>query len=722
MKNKIISIFLLSISIFTGCNNNMKEIPIDATQLPVPPDAQKIDTVITMHGHSRTDSYFWMRLSDEQKVAENPDVQTQNVFSYLNAENSYTDTVMKATEGLQEKLYNEIIGRIKQTDESVPYFENGYWYYIRYNEGQEYPLNCRKKESLDNKEEIILDENLRAEGLDYYETGGLMISSDNKMLAFAEDYVGRRIYTIRFKNLETGEILPYQIENTTGGGAWANDNEHFFYTSKDEVSLLSNKIWRRNLLDKTDVMVYHETDPAYYIGVYKSKSKKYIVIWNGSTLSTDYHLIDADNPTSQLMNFTPREAEHEYDIYHFNDKFYIVTNWNAKNFRIMETPENATNKENWVEVIPHRNDVLIDGFEVFENHLVVDERKNALTNFRIINQKTGQEHYLDFGEPAYVAGISINPEFSTNILRFSYSSLTTPSSVFDYNMDERSRKLMKQQEVVGGHEPKQYITERIMVDSRDGKKIPVSLVYHKTTSLNGQAPMLLYAYGSYGSTTDPYFSSTRLSLLDRGFVFAIAHIRGGQAMGRDWYDDGKMFNKMNTFTDYIDCASALCSMNYTSANHLYAMGGSAGGLLMGAVANMAPERFNGILAAVPFVDVVSTMLDETIPLTTNEFDEWGNPKDEDSYHYMLSYSPYDQVKAQNYPHMLVTTGLFDSQVQYWEPAKWVAKLRDYKTDDNLLLLHTNMSAGHGGASGRFEQYKEIALEYAFMLMLENIYE
>lgn len=722
MNLKHFGIFTIVLLLGASCNNSMKRNDLRASKFEVTPVAEKDDSLLIIHGDTRVDPYFWMRLTDEQKLADVADEQTQKVLDYLNAENSYTETVMKSTELMQDALYDEIVGRIKQTDESVPYFKNGYWYYTRYEEGQEYPVYCRKIRSLENEEEVLLDANQRANGFNYYSVQGLQVSPDNKLLAFGEDTLSRRIYTIRFINLETGVLLPDEIENTTGGGAWANDNATYFFTSKDEVSLLSNKIWRHKLgrTLATDIMVYEEQDPAYYIGVYRSKSGKYVVIWNNSTLSSDYRLINANEPEGQAIEFTPREAVHEYSFVHYQDKFYIVTNWNAKNFRLMETSEKATPKENWKEVIPHRENVLLDNIEIFKDYLVLSERKNALTQLRIINQNTKEEHYLDFGEPAYVAGISTNPEFDTNILRYSYSSLTTPVSTYDYNMDERSRALKKQQEVVGGHKPTDYTTERLYVNSRDGKEIPVSLVYKKGTKLNGKAPLLLYAYGSYGVTVDPYFSSTRLSLLDRGFIYAIAHIRGGQSLGRTWYDEGKMFHKVNTFNDYIDCAQALVDQKYTTAKHLYAMGGSAGGLLMGAVSNMAPSLFNGIIAAVPFVDVVSTMLDESIPLTTNEFDEWGNPKNEDSYNYMLSYSPYDNVKAMDYPNMLVTTGLFDSQVQYWEPAKWVAKLREMKTDDNLLLLHCNMDAGHGGASGRFERYKEVALEYAFMFYLEDI--
>ena len=724
MKSKLLYLLPVILFLLVNCNNKLKENYTNASQFIKPPIAEKKDSVLTIHNHKRIDPYFWMRLTDNQKNAETPDEQTQKVLDYLNAENAYTNTVLKSTELFQEKIYAEIIGRIEQTDESVPYFKNAYWYYSKYNEGQEYPVYCRKKEDLENEEEVLFDANIGAEGHSFYNVAGLNVSTDNKMLAFAEDTISRRIYSIHFKNLETGEILKDKLENTTGSGAWANDNSTYFYTTKDPISLLPNKIWRHKLGEESsnDVLVYEENDPSYYIGVYKSKSEKYVIVWNSSTLSSSYQLIKADAPESDPVVFTPREDIHEYNIVHFQDKFYIITNWNAQNFRLMETSENATFKENWKEVIPHREDVLITDFDIFKNYLVLSERKNALINLRVINQNTKEEHYLDFGEPVYVASISTNPEFDSNLLRYSYSSLTTPSSVYDYNMNDRSKELKKQQKVVGGHDPSKYVSERLYVDSRDGKKIPLSLVYKKGIKLNGKAPLLLYGYGSYGNTIDPYFSSTRLSLLDRGFIFAIAHIRGGEAMGRQWYDDGKMMNKINTFNDFNDCAQVLIRQNYTSSQHLYAMGGSAGGLLMGAIANMSPDLYNGIIAAVPFVDVVSTMLDETIPLTTNEFDEWGNPKEKEAFEYMLSYSPYDNVKAINYPHMLVTTGLFDSQVQYWEPAKWVAKLRDLKTDDNLLLMKCNMDAGHGGASGRFERYKEVALEYAFMFYLEGITE
>lgn len=724
MKNFKFSFFVLLIfALHTYSQTEVNKL-VNENSYPEAPDAHQKDSVLVIHEHTRTDPYFWMRLTDEQKMAEHPDPQTWKVLEYLNKENTYTKAVMQDTEELQDNLYKEIIGRIKQDDKSVPYFKNGYWYYTRYEEGKEYPIYARKKGSMESKEEVMLNVNEMAKGYDYYSVNGLEISPDNKLLAYGEDTLSRRIYTTRFLNLETGEYLNDEIPNTMGSGAWANDNQTFFYTTKNKTSLLPEKVYRHKLSDDIakDELVYEEKDPSFYIGVYKSKSDEYVIIWNQSTISNDYYILDADRPQGEFRQFASREKGHEYQINHFDDKFYVVTNRDAKNFRLMETPEDLTSEENWKEVIPHRKDVLLTEVEVFNDHLVVSERENALTNLRVIDQKNGKEHYLKFEEPAYVAYAYQNPEFNTNKLRFIYSSLTTPNSTMEYNMDTKEKEVLKREEVVGGHDPEQYITERVFAEAEDGVKVPITLVYNKNTKKSPDTPTLLYGYGSYGSSIDPWFSSDRLSLLDRGFIYAIAHIRGGQEMGRDWYENGKMFNKINTFTDFIDSADYLIDNGYTSQNHLYAMGGSAGGLLMGAVVNMAPEKFNGVIAAVPFVDVVSTMLDETIPLTTNEFDEWGNPKNRDSYEYMLSYSPYDNVKAQDYPHMLVTTGLFDSQVQYWEPAKWVAKLRDCKTDDNLLLLHTNMEAGHGGASGRFKRYKEKALNYAFLLKLENAIE
>ena len=707
----------LSIAILAACNSpeSVKE---EVTLQP--PVAEKKDSVLTMHGHERRDPYFWMRLTDEQKTADNPDEQTAKVIGYLEAENEYTKEVLAPTDSLQETLYDEITGRIKQTDESVPYKKNGYWYYVRYEEGKDYPIYCRKKGSMDQEEEVMLNVNEMAEGYDYYSVSGLNVSPDNKLLAYGVDTVSRRIYTINFKNLETGEVLSDKIGQAESSGAWAQDNSTYFYTTKNPVSLLSEKIWRHQLGKSADRLMYTEENPSFYIGVGQSKSGEYVIIWNRSTTTSDYHILKADNPEGEFKRFTPREEGLEYSIEHFKDKFYVRTNYDAENFRLMETAASNTSKNNWQEVIAHRDDVLLSGIEVFKNYLVLQERSNALMHLKVIDQQSGEGHYVKFDEKAYVTYATTNPEFDTDKLRLSYSSLATPNSIFEYDMGSRERELLKQDEVVGGHNPEDYETERFFVTARDGVKVPVSMVYKKGFERHGQNPVLLYAYGSYGSSTDPWFNSSRISLLERGFAFAIAHIRGGQEMGRQWYEDGKMFKKINTFNDFIDCSKYLIDNNYTSADHLYAQGGSAGGLLMGAIVNMAPELYHGIIAGVPFVDVVSTMLDESIPLTTNEFDEWGNPKNKDSYDYMLSYSPYDQVANQDYPHMLVTTGFFDSQVQYWEPAKWVAKLRDMKTDDNYLLLDTNMQAGHGGASGRLKRYKQTALQYGFLLWLEDM--
>jgi oligopeptidase B len=714
------SLLIVTVALFAACSDQSDK---NSNELK-PPIAEKKDSVMTWHGHTRVDPYFWMRLTDEQKTSETPDEQTQKVLDYLNAENAYKEQIMKHTEGLQTKLYDEIIGRIKQTDESVPYFSKGYWYYARYEEGKEYPIYGRKKETLDAEEEVLLNVNGLAEGRGYYSAGGLAIGPNNMMMAFGEDTLSRRIYTLRFKDLTTGQYLKDEITNAEPNGAWSNDGQYYFYTTKNTVSLLPEKIWRHKLGTPTteDIMVYEETNPTYNIGVYKSKSDKYIIIYNSSTLVNDYHILNADTPNEKFQQFIPRGTAHEYSISHFEDKFYILTNWNAKNFRLMEVSEDATAQENWKEVIAHRDDVLLEGIDVFKDFLVLDERKEGLTNLRIINQKTKKEHYINFEEPAYSAYTSTNIDFDTQWLRFGYTSLTTPNSIYDYNMNTKEKVLKKQDEVVGGHNPEDYISERIWATVRDGVKVPISIVYKKGFKKDGNGPLLQYAYGSYGNTIDASFSSVRLSLLDRGFAFAIAHIRGGQMMGRQWYEDGKMFKKQNTFNDYVDCSKYLIDEKYTSANHLYAQGGSAGGLLMGAVVNMNPELYNGVVAAVPFVDVISTMLDETIPLTTGEFDEWGNPKNKDSYDYMLSYSPYDQVKKQDYPNLLITTGLFDSQVQYWEPAKWIAKLRTMKTDDNILIMDCDMEAGHGGASGRFKRYKNTALTYSFFLDLEGIKE
>lgn len=709
-----------------GCNTATHQ-AAQRPALPPAPMAKKIPYTITEHGDSRVDNYYWMRLSDEQKEAPDStrDQQTKDVLEYLNAENAYTKTAMAHTEAFQQKLFEEMKGRIKEDDSSVPVKDNGYWYYTRFVSGKDYAFNCRKKESMETGvEEVLVDGPARAQGHDYWSLGGLEVSDDNKILSWSEDVVSRRVYTILFKNLETGEMLADKLEGTTGGATWAADNKTVFYSKKDPVTLRDFQIWRHTLgtPQSSDVLVYQEKDEEFRCGIYRTKSKKYLVIGSSQTLSSEYLVLEADQPNGKFRMFQPRERNLEYSIDHYGDKFYISTNLEAKNFRLMECPLDKTTKENWVEVIPHRNDVLLEGIEIFKDYLVVDERSKGLTQLRVIKWGDRSEHYISFPDPAYSASVGANPDFDTKTLRFGYSSLTTPASTFDYNMESRERELKKQQEVVGGHNPADYVSERLFATATDGTQVPISLVYKKGTKLDGSAPLLLYAYGSYGYSIDAGFSSARLSLLDRGFVYAIAHIRGGQEMGRQWYEDGKLLKKKNTFTDFINCAEHLLANKYTSKEKLFAMGGSAGGLLMGAIANMRPDLWKGIVSAVPFVDVITTMLDETIPLTTFEFDEWGNPKNKEYYDYMKSYSPYDNIEAKNYPNTLVTSGYWDSQVQYWEPAKYVAKLREMKTDNNLLLFWCNMDAGHGGKSGRFEALKEVALEYAFMLDLAGASE
>lgn len=693
--------------------------------IPVPPVAKKIGKKLTVHGDIRTDNYYWMKLSDDQKNAKDLDSQSQEVVDYLNAENEYTGAIMSSSVKLQDTLFKEIVGRIKQTDMSVPYIDNGYYYITRYEEGQEYPIISRKKESLVNTEEIMLDVNILAKPYEFYQIGGSSVSPDNNILAYGEDVVSRRKYTIRFKDLSSGEMLTDVIENTTGSAIWANDNRTLFYTRRDDA-LRPYKVYKHILGTPTsdDIEIMHEKDETFNVFVYKTKSKKYVVLGSWATLSQEYKYIDADNPEDSPTLFQARERNLEYGITHYGAHWYIRTNKDkAKNFKLMKTPLGSTSKENWKDLIKHRGNVFLEGVELFKDFLVLSERINGITQVRIKEWgNENKDHYIDFGEEAFTAYTSTNREFETQILRVGFTSMTTPNSVYDYDMINRKLHLLKQQEVVGEFDAKAYESERKYAEAKDGTKIPISIVYKKGFIKDGSSPLLLYAYGSYGNSIDPYFSSVRLSLLDRGFGFAIAHIRGGQEMGRNWYENGKLLNKKNTFTDFIDCAKYLLKNKYSSNEKLYAMGGSAGGLLMGAVINMAPDLWGGVIAAVPFVDVVTTMLDESIPLTTGEFDEWGNPKDEKYYHYIKSYSPYDNVKELNYPSMLVTTGFHDSQVQYWEPAKWVAKLRDKKLGDNILLLKTNMETGHGGASGRFKRYKETALEYAFLLNLSNIRE
>ena len=719
---KFLPAIIIAASVISSCNNdNSKETAMTKTAFKWPdsmaaPVAEKKARELVAHGDTRIDNYYWMN----DYFKNGPD--STKVVDYLKAENAYFDTMMSGTKTFQENLYSEMKGRIKEKDESVPVFKNGYFYYSRVVEGKDYFVYCRKKENLQAPEEILLDVNAMAEGHNYFSATGFEVSMDNKLLAYGVDMLSRRQYKIFVKNLVTGETYKDVILNTEGDPVWANDNQTIFYTAKNPVTLLSEKIKRHKLGTTTtaDKTVYEEKDQSNYIGVGKTKSDKFILITSQATLSSEVRWIDANKPEAAFIVFQPRMKEVLYSVDHAVDKFYIRTNLQAKNFKIMTSAENKTDSSAWKELIPHNEKVLIQGFDLFKDFMAISERKDGLTQIHILNTKDSSSHYLAFDEATYSANISNSPDYNTDVMRFNYTSLTTPNSVYDYNMRTTEKKLMKRQEVVGSFKSEDYETERLMATAKDGTKIPISIVYKKGYKKDGNAPLLLYGYGSYGASMEASFSSVRLSLLDRGFAFAIAHIRGGQEMGRYWYEDGKMMKKINTFTDFIDCADYLLANKYSSKEHLYANGGSAGGLLMGAVVNMKPEIWHGVISAVPFVDVLTTMSDPTIPLTTNEYDEWGNPADKESYFNMKSYSPYDNVRNQAYPNMLITTGLHDSQVQYFEPAKWVAKLRDMKTDKNVLLMYTNMEAGHGGASGRFKVLKDRAREYAFLFALEGI--
>lgn len=680
--------------------------------IPVPPIAKIIPHTLKKHKHSRIDNYYWLN------ERENPEV-----IDYLNKENDYYQQCTAHTKNFQKELFEEMKSRIKEDDTSVPYFYNGYYYITRYEAGKDYPIYSRKKESLDAPEEILFDCNKMAEGHAYFQLGGLSVSDDNKWVAFGTDLVSRRQYTLQFKNLETGEIMAEKIENTTGSSSWANDNRTVFYTRKDETTLRSDKIFKHKLgsSSQQDQLVFEEKDETFSTMVYKSKSKKYLIIGSQSTLTTEYQILSADTPDGTFRLFQKRTRGLEYSVSHFEDHFYILTNKDkAHNFKLMKTHESKTGKGNWTDLIPHDELVLLEDIDIFRNYLVVSERSNGLNRIRIMPWN-GEAYYLPFESETYTCHTTSNVDFNTEILRYAYQSMTTPPSVIDFNMRTKTKTILKEVEVQGGKFDKNnYHEERIWATAQDGTKIPISIVHRKGLKKNGKNPFLLNAYGSYGYSSDPHFSSTLLSLLDRGFVFGIAHVRGGEDLGRQWYEDGKLLKKRNTFTDFIDCTNHLIASHYTSPKHMYAEGGSAGGLLMGAIANMAPEIYNGIIAQVPFVDVVTTMLDDTIPLTTGEYDEWGNPHKKEYYDYMLSYSPYDNVTAQDYPNLYISTGLHDSQVQYWEPAKWTAKLRTMKTNSKQLFLDTNMETGHGGASGRFEALKELAREFSFLLDLERI--
>ncbi|MBB23484.1 MAG: oligopeptidase B [Roseibacillus sp.] len=677
---------------------------------PIPPSAKRIPhQVVAPHGHTRDDPYYWLR------NRENPDV-----ISYLQEENDYTSDMLRETEDLQKDLFDEIVGRIVQDDSSVPYREKNYEYYRRYRKGDSYPLSCRRRVGT-NKEEIMFDIPSMAKGHKFYRHRTGELSSNEEIVAFSTDTRGRRIYTLRFKNLVTGEILPDKLEHVTGNHAWANDNKTVFYTRQDPETLRSYQVYKHVLGSpvQNDVLVFEEKDETFRCYVYKTKSGRFIVIGSSQTLSDEFLLIEADRPGDKPRIFSPRRRNLEYSIDHVDDRFLIRTNKEAPNFRLMSSPLEHTAEKNWEEVIPSRDDVYLSSVEVFRDYLVVTERRNALNRIRIRNAE-GQWHEVDFEEPAYSASLGVNVEMNTETLRFSFESMRIPDSTFDYNMRTRQKSLLKQQKVLGGFDSDTYRTERLDATAKDGTKIPISLVYHKSVKRDGTAPLYLYGYGSYGSSMSAGFRSTMLSLINRGFVYAIAHVRGGQEHGRRWYEDGKLMKKKNTFTDFIDCAEHLAKEQYADPDRLFAGGGSAGGLLIGAVANMRPNLFRGLIADVPFVDVVTTMLDDTIPLTTFEYDEWGNPSEEEAYHYMLSYSPYDNVTNVDYPALLILAGLHDSQVQYWEPAKWAARLRHRSTGNNLLLLKTDMTAGHGGASGRFDRFRDTALEHAFLLKLSGL--
>ena len=668
-----------------------------------PPRPKKVAHQLTLHGDTRTDHYYWMRQREDPEV-----------ITHLTAENAHFEEKMAHLKDFRETLFQEIKGRIKEDDSSVPYTKRGYVYRTAYELGDQYPRYFRKPVNGD-EEELMFDVNEMAQPYEYYNIGGLSVSDDNRYVSYGEDTVSRRIYTIHVKDMLTGQNLPDQIPNTTGSSVWSADGQYLFYSVKDEA-LRPYKIMRHRLgtAAQDDVVVYEERDETFRVYVYRSKSRKYIIVGAAQTVSTEYRLLEATDPLGDPRVFQLRQRDLEYGIEHIDDRFYVLTNYRAKNFQLMVTPEHETGKERWETVIPNRPDVLLEGLELFRNYLVLSERKNGLTLLRV-RPFGGRDYYLEFQDAAYMAYTSVNPDIDSEVLRYGYQSMTTPPSTYDFDMRTRQQTLLKQQPVLGEFDPADYRSEREFSESRDGTKVPLSIVYKQGTPLDGTAPLLLYAYGSYGHSMDPSFSIARLSLLNRGMIFVIAHIRGGEEMGRQWYEDGKLLKKKNTFYDFIDAAEWLVRHQYTSADRLFAMGGSAGGLLMGAVANLRPDLWAGLVSQVPFVDVVTTMLDDSIPLTTGEYDEWGNPNEEEYYHYIKSYSPLDNVEAKDYPPMLVTTGLHDSQVQYWEPAKWVAKLRELKTDTNDVLFHTNMEAGHGGASGRFEAIREVARDYAWVL-------
>ena len=706
------SFFLFVSTMFViSCNNEIKP-PLKNSIIP--PVADKIPVSFKKFNDIRIDDYYWL------KERENPEV-----IDYLERENDYYEKMTSHTLDLQNKLFKEIKDKIKEDDESVPYFLNGYWYKTKYKEGLDYPVYTRFKDSLNNKEEILFDCNELAKKHDYFNLSNFQISPDNKIVAFSTDVVSRRLYSVQFKNLETGKVYSDKIINSSGSFAWANDNSTLFYTSRDVNTLRNDKIFKHvlNTDYENDELVYFEKDETFYTNVSKSKSKKFIIISSFSTLTSEFQFLPADNINESFKLFNKRKRGVEYSINHYDDHFYIITNKDkAYNYKLMKTKISETSSENWTDVVEHRENVLIEGIDIFKDHLVVSERVDGLNRINIKKWDDSENYFLNFDNETFSSNTTTNLDFNSKKLNYAYNSLNEPYSVIEFDMITKEKTVLKQHKVLDKNFSKDnYVTERIWADSQDGNQIPISLIYKKGIKRDGSNPLLIYGYGSYGNTIDPSFSISRLSLLDRGFIYAISHVRGSEYLGRDWYENGKLLNKKNSFNDFVDSTKFLISEGYTSPEHCYAYGGSAGGLLMGAVINMAPELYNGVIAAVPFVDVITTMLDETIPLTTSEYDEWGNPNQKEYYEYMMSYSPYDNVSKLKYPNLLVTTGLHDSQVQYWEPAKWVAKLRDYKQDQNYLFLNTNMETGHGGSSGRFEAIKDLAKEYAFLFDLENIY-
>ncbi len=709
---KKLSLILFCFMLLFACNPN-KETAVVRPDIKPPVAEKKPFEIVAKHGHKRIDDYYWLKNREDSAV-----------IHYLKAENIYRDTMLAHTKSFQDKLFAEMKGRIKEKDESVPYKLDDYFYYTRYEDGAEYPIFCRKKGSLENAEEIIANGNELGKGHEYFSFFA-ETSPNHNIAALVMDTVGRRFYSVKFKDMTTGKMLSDKIDGSTGNLEWANDNKTVLYGNQDPNTLRAHQIFKHTLGadPSTDVLVFEEKDETLSCSISKTRSKKYFIIGSGRTDASVNYYLEADKAAGKPVIIEPLKENVDYSTDHYNGKFYIRTNLDAKNYRLVEAPVATPGKAHWKDVVPNREKIFLEGYNIFKDYLALEESSEGLSKIRLLKWADNSEHTVDFGEPAYLAGLGNNPDVNSNMLRYNYQSMTTPPSTYDYEMTTHKKILLKQREVLGGFDPALYQTERVMAKARDGANIPVSIVYRKDKfKKDGTNPCFQYAYGSYGYSMSAYFSSTRLSLLDRGFVYAIAHIRGGQEMGGQWYEDGKMKKKKNTFTDFIDCSKYLVENKYSDPDKLFANGGSAGGLLMGAITNMAPELYKGIIADVPFVDVMSTMMDETIPLTTFEWKEWGNPNIKEEYDYMLTYSPYDNVEKKAYPNLLVTTGLHDSQVQYWEPAKWVAKLRDMKTDNNLLILSTNMDAGHGGASGRFQSLKEDALMYAFVFDLVGIKE